>query len=254
MKSFALISRLTTRQSPDALGDCEIAPRAWHFSGKQLSPARTHRTYDVFYDTIVLLGRFPFWVSSRPVLLHLERVPRQGAFLIASNHTSHYDIPALMRHTPRNLDFLSVTELFANPLVGWFFSHMNAFPLERSRSDPKTVRIILDRLKRRRGVAMFPEGQLRSEDDSVVYGGVFQPGVARIARLANVPIIPVVAWGTGCYRKFTGWLPLKRSRYGLAFGEPIVVADESEAERQLAQAYRDLYAEIKPALDGSRSA
>jgi 1-acyl-sn-glycerol-3-phosphate acyltransferase len=209
---------------------------------------------DRFYNIVVLTGRFPFWVSSRPTILHADRIPRTGGFLLASNHSSHYDIPALMRSTPRNLDFLSITELFARPLMGWFFGHMNAFPLERSRSDPKTVRIILDRLARGRVVAMFPEGRLCSGAESVVHGAPFQPGVAGIARLANVPIVPVVVWDTDRYRRFTSWLPLKRTRYGVAYGEPIVVKEESDAEKQLAQAYRDLYAELMQALDRSRPA
>src|SRR5436853_510115 len=96
---------------------------------------------DVFYNVVVFIGRFPLWVSSRPLVLHADRVPRKGGFILASNHNSAYDILILMRHTPRNLDFVSITELFARPLVGWFFHHMNAFPLERSRSDPRTVRI-----------------------------------------------------------------------------------------------------------------
>jgi 1-acyl-sn-glycerol-3-phosphate acyltransferase len=209
---------------------------------------------DAFYNIVVLAGRFPFWVSSRPTILHAERIPRTGAFFLASNHSSHYDIPALIRSTPRNLDFVSITELFAKPLVGWFFGQMNAFPLERSRSDPKTVRIILDRLSRGRVIAMFPEGRLRSGDESVVHGAPFQAGVAGIARLANVPIVPVVVWGTDRYRRFASWLPLKRTCYGVAYGEPIVVKDESDAEKQLAQAYRDLYAELTQVLDRSRRA
>jgi len=209
---------------------------------------------DVFYNVIVLLGRFPMWVSSRPVVLHRDRIPRTGAFLLASNHTSAYDIPILMRHTPRKLDFVSVREFFAKRSVGWFFRQMNAFPLERSRSDPKTVRGILDHLGQGRAVAMFPEGGFRSESDSVVHGGSFQSGVGGIARLANVPIIPVVVWRSNLYSRLVNYLPLKRVRYGIAFGEGFVVQNEQEAEAQLAQAYRQLFAELTQALDKSRSA
>src|SRR5437870_5041887 len=118
---------------------------------------------DWFYRIVVLIGRFPFWVSSRPIVLHAERARREGAFILAANHTSPYDIPALMRHAPRRLDFVSITEVFRNPFIAWFYSHMNAFPHERSRGDPKTVRIILDRLSRGRVVAMFPEGRIRPQ-------------------------------------------------------------------------------------------
>jgi 1-acyl-sn-glycerol-3-phosphate acyltransferase len=219
---------------------------------------------DAFYSFVVAAGRFPFWVSSRPIVLHAERIPRAGGFILASNHTSPYDVPLLMRHTPRRLDFVSITEIFARPWVGWFFAHMNAFPLERSRSDPKTVRIILDRLARGRVVAMFPEGRIRAENESVVHGGSFNPRVAGIARRAGVPIVPAVVWRSDRYRRFGSWLPLKRTRYGVAFGSAIEVREEAgaeteakteaEAERKLAQAYRELYAELTQVLEKSQSA
>jgi len=205
---------------------------------------------DSFYNTVVLLGRLPFWVSSRPIVLHADRARRDGPFILASNHTSPYDIPALMRHTPRRLDFVSITEVFQNRFVAWFYSRMNAFPLDRNRRDPATVRVILDRLARGRAVAMFPEGRIRREPESVVHGAPFRPGVARLARMAGVPIVPVVVWGTGHYARFASWLPLRRTRYGVIYGEAIDARDESAAERALAEAYRDLFRELQDALDG----
>jgi 1-acyl-sn-glycerol-3-phosphate acyltransferase len=204
---------------------------------------------DRFYKVVVFAGRFPFWVSSRPVVLHADRIPRAGAFILAANHASPYDIPLLIRHTPRRLDFVSITELFRRPMVAWFFSRMNAFPLERSRSDPRTVRIILDRLARGRVVAMFPEGRIRPQSESVLYGGPFRPGVARLARLAGVPVVPAVLVGSPSYSRFTSWLPLRRTRYGVIYGDPIHARDENDdasAEAHLRDAYLSLYAELRP--------
>lgn len=203
---------------------------------------------DTFYKLVVLFGRFPFWVSSRPTVLHAGRARRDGAYILASNHLSPFDVPALMRSTPRMLDFVSVVEIFQRPFVGWFFSHMNAFPLDRSRQDTKTVRIVLDRLQRGRVVAMFPEGRVRKEPESVINGAPFRPGVARIAQLANVPIVPVIVLGSGQYKRRSNWLPLRRVRYGIAFGHPIEAQDIAAAEMQLAQAYQDLHAELRAAM------
>jgi 1-acyl-sn-glycerol-3-phosphate acyltransferase len=194
------------------------------------------------------VGKHPFWLSSVPTILHRQRVPRRGAFILASNHLSPYDVPVLMRSTPRKLDFVSITEVFAKPWVGWFFGHMNAFPLDRSRADPRTVKVILDRLGRGRVVAMFPEGRIRAQADSVIHGKPFRPGVARIARLAGVPIVPVVVWGSGAYARASGWLPLRRTRYGIHYGEPIAPGDEAETERRLAAAYCALFNELAEAM------
>src|SRR3954468_12639803 len=167
---------------------------------------------DRFYDIVVFIGRFPFWVSSRVTLLHLDRAARDGAYILACSHTSPYDIPVLMRSSPKRLDFVSIAEVFAKPFVGWFFGNMNAFALDRGRRDSATVRIILDRLARGRSVVMFPEGHIRKPEQSVVRGAPFRGGVARIARLAGAPILPVVAWGTPAYSRFTAWLPHRRTR------------------------------------------
>jgi 1-acyl-sn-glycerol-3-phosphate acyltransferase len=203
---------------------------------------------DLFYSTIVTIGRHPFWLSSRAIAQGVEHVPRSGAFILASSHLSAYDVPLLMRHTPRRLDFVSIVEVFRNPLIAWFFSHMNAFPLDRHRADPRTVRIVIDRLERGRVVAMFPEGRIRAEQESVVHGGTFRAGVARIARLANVPIVPVVVLNSAAYENFSSWLPLRRTRYGVAFAAPISVTDEAAAEMQLASTYRSLYEQLAPRL------
>ena len=203
---------------------------------------------DLYHDLVVFFFRFPFWVSSRPVVLDRHHARRKGAFIVASSHLTPFDVPALMRSSPRRLDFVSIVEVFRNPFIGWFYGNMNAFPLDRNRADPKTVRIILDRLERGRAVAMFPEGRIRAMKDSVIQGGKFRPGVARIARMANVPIVPVVVIGMKAYEKLSSWAPLRRVRYGVAYGEPITVSDEAQAERELGEAFQRLYAKLRDKL------
>jgi 1-acyl-sn-glycerol-3-phosphate acyltransferase len=203
---------------------------------------------ETFHKVIVFTFRFPFWVSSRPVHLHVDRVPRDGAFILASSHLSPFDVPALMRSSPRRLDFVSTTEIFQNKFIAWFYGNMGTFPIDRSRSDPKTVRVIIDRLARGGVVAIFPEGRIRKESDSVVSGGRMRPTIARLAKLANVPIVPAVVWGSNAYMRPTSWLPLRRVRYGVNYGEPFVVEDEAEGERQLAGQFQRLYAELREAM------
>jgi len=130
---------------------------------------------DRFYKFIHRTWRFPVWASGRALLLGREHVPRIGGFLLAATHESPFDVPLLMYHTPRILDTVSIIEEFRKPILGWFYGAMNAFPLDRSRADPKTVRIILDRLERGRAILMFPEGGIRGPGQSVVNGGRIRP-------------------------------------------------------------------------------
>ena len=141
--------------------------------------------------------------------------------------------------------------MFKKPLVGWFFRNMNAFPLDRGRVDTGTTRIIFDRLRKGRVVALFPEGRIRTEEESVLNGGSFKPGVLRIACITKVPILPVVIVGTIAYRRFTSWLPLRRTVYGVNYGvpiEPLPGQTEVELEPLLRQAFLDLHAELREAM------
>jgi 1-acyl-sn-glycerol-3-phosphate acyltransferase len=208
--------------------------------------ARAERRW--FYWTVVTICRPAFWVSSRPLHLHVERVPRDGAFILACSHLSAYDVPALMRSSPRPIDFVSTVEIFQNRFIAWLYGHMGTFPLDRSRSDPKAVRTVLERLERGRAIGIFPEGRIRREEDSIVCGARLRPTLARLAKLANVPIVPAVVVGATTYKKIASWLPLMRTRYGVIYGEPMFVKEEDEGERRLAEEFQRLYAELREAL------
>lgn len=215
---------------------------------------------DLAYN-IVWHACYPaIWVSSRPIVLHRDRVDVPGAYILAPNHLSPYDVPCLMAVSKRNLDFVSIVEVFRNPLVALLFGSVNVFPLDRSRVDSPTVRIILDRLRRGRVIAMFPEGHIREDErESVVHGGPLKPGVARIAQLADAPVVPTVILGTRGYSNPLKWAPIRGLRYGVNFGRPMRVRkdlDKGEALKQflaeMKQAYLDLHAELKAAMPRPR--
>ncbi len=200
---------------------------------------------DTFYNFLWYFGSPAFLVSSSPVVINAQVTKRPGAFIVAANHQSPYDIPLLMRHVARNVDFVSIVEVFKHPLLGWFYGSMNAFPLDRAKPDSPTVRTILDRLKHGRVIGMFPEGRFRVGADSVVHTGIIKPGVGRIANLSAAPVIPCVITRSSEYRRFTSWLPFKHTRYGIAFGDPIDPSLPAEQiESTLVTAYNDLHAKL----------
>jgi len=173
---------------------------------------------DAFYRLVRTIGYGPWRASARPVLLNRARTMRHGAYILAANHCCPYDIPALVAHCHRPLDFLSIVEVFEYPVLAWFYGSMNAFPLDRSRPDPGTQRTILRRLRAGRVIALFPEGGFRSGEASVLQGGAIRPGLGRLSLMSQAPVIPCAIIGTEQYRRWTAWMPLMRTGYGLAFG------------------------------------
>src|SRR3954451_4238081 len=112
---------------------------------------------DAFYYLVRSVGWPAFHFSSSPTVLHAERPNVVGPMIIAPNHLSPYDVPCLMASTRRTLDFVSMVELFRNPVLVWFLRSINAFPLDRGRRDSGATRKILERLEQGRKVVIFPE-------------------------------------------------------------------------------------------------
>ncbi|CAN5433642.1 lysophospholipid acyltransferase family protein [soil metagenome] len=197
---------------------------------------------DLFYNTIWTICYPAFWTSSSPIVIGAEKTRRDGAFILASNHETPYDVPLLMRHCARPIDFVSITEVFRSPFIAWLYGSMNAFPLDRSRRDVHALRIIVDRLERGRVVGMFPEGRLRPGKDSLVHTKAIRPGIGRIARLASAPILPCIVINSAAYSRFTSWLPFRQTRYGIIFGDPIEPNDDPDVtEKTLVEAMLKLH-------------
>jgi len=211
---------------------------------------------DWFYFLVYFIGCQPMWLTSSPVLLHRERARRKGAYLLVCTHSSPFDVPCLIYHTPRVLDFVSIVEVFRHPLARWFFTMLKVMPLDRGRRDPATVLRVVERLKAGRAVAMFPEGSIRTPEMSALNGGPIKPGAARIAKMAETPILPCVLVGSRQYHRFANWLPIKRIRYGLIYGEPFTIKSDAEAapavfEQKLRGIFQQLHAELAQAMDQS---
>ncbi len=169
--------------------------------------------------------------------------------MLAANHASPFDSALLIAATPRVIYWLSIVELFRNPFTRWFLSSMLAAPLDRSRADTATVRSIVRHLRAGRVVGLFPEGGVRADNESVLRDGAIKDGIAKLAEVARVPVLPCVVAGGEKFHRWTSWLPLFRTRWAVAFGEPIEM--RRDGDREAARA--ELLATLTGALRGLRS-
>lgn len=209
---------------------------------------------DAAYALIRALWRPAFDVSGRPTVLGRENVPPRGPFLLAATHTSPYDVPLLILHSPRPLDFVGDAATYRLPLINWLYRAMNVIPLERTRADPTCVRGILRRLECGRAVALFPEGRIRAALDSMITTGRFHPGVVRLAVASGASVVPCVILNSAAYTRIPAWLPLRRTRYAVAYGPPLAPGTDTAAlEARVLAAFRALHASI-PNSAGQRTA
>lgn len=120
-------------------------------------------------------------------LAGLEYIPSRGPFIVAANHASYFDPPAVGRVVPRQIAYFARKTLFGPGLTGRILRSVNAIPVDRDgESDIQAVKAVLSALKQGRGILFFPEGT-RSPDGSLQTP---KPGLGMIACKARVPVVP----------------------------------------------------------------
>jgi 1-acyl-sn-glycerol-3-phosphate acyltransferase len=148
----------------------------------------------------------------------VERLPAEGGYVLAANHSSSFDPwPLGMALFPRRyLRFMAKSELFWFPL-GPFISSCGAFPVRRGQRDQDAVDTAVRLCREGHIVVMFPEGTRREKGLRKRHEARWRTGAARIALEAGVPLVPAGISGTA---------ELTRLRaVRVAFGDPIGLED-----------------------------
>ena len=115
----------------------------------------------------------------------LDNIPNKGSFLLASNHLSFLDPPALGCKVNRNLHYFARDSLFVGPL-GFLIRRLNSIPVNRGQLDLGTLKHTLSVLKSGEPLLVFPEGT-RSLDGSL---GLPKKGIGLLVDKAKCPVIP----------------------------------------------------------------
>jgi 1-acyl-sn-glycerol-3-phosphate acyltransferase len=192
-----------------------------------------------------------FGYAARVHVLHRDRADAGGGLLLAANHISHFDPFILSSVVRRKIDWMAMAEFFPYPVLGQFLRAVDAFPAERDRADRATIRGAMERLKHGRIVGIFPEGGIRDGMNSILEGAVAKSGVATLAQLADVPILPCVILGSDRLYNPKRWLPIRRVAIWIAFGDLIernTALAKAEARQQLEADYRNSLKKLRDEL------
>ncbi len=146
----------------------------------------------------------------------VENIPKEGGFILASNHLRYLDPRAVSSILRRNLSSMAKSELFAIPLFGWYLKKIHAFPVKRASADINSLKEAMKRVRKGGGLLLFPEGGRRDASSHE------EPhaGVGFLVNKLAVPVIPAAvfgsdkAWPRGA--KF-----LKPSRIKVVYGKKI---------------------------------
>ena len=136
-------------------------------------------------------------------------MPAQGGLVVAANHFSWLDPPALGAASPRTLYFMAKVEAHRVPGLGQLMRSFGAFAVRRGESDRDAVRTMRQIVRDGHALGMFAEGTRQRE-----VPGAVQPGAAMVAINESVPLIPVAIHGSQNWH--WNFAPIS-----LAWGEPM---------------------------------
>jgi len=182
-------------------------------------------SFDIF---VAFLLRSVIRINGGLEVIGIENIPKQGGALVAANHISYLDPPAIGSAIPRKPTFMARKGLFEIPVLKWFIRHF-AFPVDRENPRPSTIKDAVRRLKSGELVLMFPEGR-RSDSGEPLTA---KRGIGMIASLSGVPVIPAIIFGSNrALPPDARWL--KRAKITIVFGAPLdfhALKDEKKNDR-----------------------
>ncbi|QAY61118.1 1-acyl-sn-glycerol-3-phosphate acyltransferase [Microbacterium protaetiae] len=160
-----------------------------------------------------------------------EKLPREGAFVLAANHHSEIDplvVAVAVWRLGRAPRFMAKESLFHVPVLGWALKRTGMVPVARTASSSgarATLETSRDLVQHGRGVIVYPEGTLTRDPELWPMRG--KSGAVRLAAAGGIPVIPMAQWGAQQimprYGKLRLWPP--RRRMSVVIGDPVDIDD-----------------------------
>ena len=127
----------------------------------------------------------------------VENLPKSGAAIAVCNHISYVD-PLLFTHflynNGRAPRYLGKASLFKLPIIGRVLLGAGQIPVERETSVASdALQHAIAFLKAGHLLGVYPEGTLTR--DANYWPMKAKTGIARLAILTQVPVIPCAQWG-----------------------------------------------------------
>jgi long-chain acyl-CoA synthetase len=184
---------------------------------------------------IIALDRFQLKVEG------LEKLPKNGAYIISSNHQSYLDPLILASVLPPEVFYrtfaVGTSEIFGKGLMRRLARSIKVIVVDPDANLVPAMRTGAFGLRHGQVLILYPEGE-RSIDGAPK---IFKKGAAILSVHLQVPIVPVAiegfheAWPRN--KAFQGFRPLK-----MVFRDPIMPPPESSASEET---YEQLTADLK---------
>ncbi|NDD81197.1 MAG: 1-acyl-sn-glycerol-3-phosphate acyltransferase [Verrucomicrobia bacterium] len=145
----------------------------------------------------------------------VESLP-PGPLILAPNHASYFDPPAVGCNVPRVTYYLARHTLFAPPIGSWLLPSIGSIPVNQNSPGPSSLKNIFEVLKNKGTLVLFPEGARTMDGDL----GKAEPGIGLIAARTGTPVVPVHIIGSrAALPRGGGWRPFRTIH--VVYGQPM---------------------------------
>jgi len=139
------------------------------------------------------LIRLIFNLIARVEVRGYEYLPKEGSFVITTNHLGIVDVPIAFYALDRWDMFVMIGEKWQNVgLFRWVGKYFNFVFIDRFNPDIKTLRKVISLMEENNILVIAPEGT-RSRTGALIEA---KPGASYLATKLNRPIVPVGITGT----------------------------------------------------------
>lgn len=147
-------------------------------------------------------------------------MPLQGKVILAANHISFFDPPAIGCQVHRHIHYFARDSLFKGSL-GKALYQLEAIPVARENADVASLKAIFRALKNDGAIAIYPEGT-RSPTGNLMEP---KPGAGMIACKSRATVVPTRLFGT--YEVFgrDDKLPKLGGAIHISYGKPMSTAE-----------------------------
>lgn len=188
---------------------------------------------DITYPPVILTAKAAFKALDLKIkLTGADHVPTSGGAVLAFNHISYVDfiLGGLAAHPSKRLvRFMAKRELFDHKISGPIMRSLHHINVDRE-DGMGSYETALDYLAQGEVVGLFPEATISRSFELKD----FKSGTVRMAWQAQVPLIPVILWGT--QRIYTKDHPRDFSRgkaIRINVGEPVALTGSPNSDTEL---------------------
>src|ERR1700688_4066045 len=185
-----------------------------------------------------------------------ENIPKTGGLILAPNHLSYADWPAIALfsdgYARRYPVFMIKSGIFEVKVIGPLMYKFGQLPVYRGRGDAGLVLKQAEQaLRAGDAVIVYPEGSASRDPD--LWPMVGKTGAARLALTTGAPVIPIAHWGAQEILPYGSKKPhlFPRKTVRMAAGPPVdlsAYADQRLGANTLRAATADIMADITALL------